>query len=163
MRSDPRVSKVVPEKPLIMSRKAPNLQYCLVKSHFSRLAQMLGRGRILKGSYPCGECTICQHMKPTNTFYNPSTGLDLWHYINCKSRAVIYAIRYPCRKIYIGQTTQELRKRIQKHLSTITMAERDARLGKTLTPIADHFLLIIYIFIHIVIKWLHNCFIYIYI
>lgn len=40
----------------------------------------------------------------------------------------------------MGQTSQELSKRIQKHISTITLADRDSKAGKKITPVAEHFL-----------------------
>ncbi|KAM4050614.1 uncharacterized protein ACNLHF_017504 isoform 2-T2 [Anomaloglossus baeobatrachus] len=42
--------------------------------------------------------------------------------------------------VYVGQTSQELRKRIQKHISTINLAATDLKKGKTLTSVASHFL-----------------------
>lgn len=113
----------------------------LVRSHFCRPTESLGRGRLL-GSFPCGNCTVCQYMTPANRQLGLEGKPDvkLFHYINCKTRWVIYALICPCQQVYIGQTTQELRKRIQKHLSTIALASRDARDGKTLTSVADHFM-----------------------
>lgn len=53
---------------------------------------------------------------------------------------VVYCSICLCLNIYIGQMSQELHKRIQKHLSTISLAERDTRQGKKLTAIAKHYL-----------------------
>ncbi|XP_069624214.1 uncharacterized protein [Ranitomeya imitator] len=61
-------------------------------------------------------------------------------YFNCKSRNLVYALICPCPKTYVGQTTQELKRRIQQHLSNITTAKRDLEKGKTLTSVASHFL-----------------------
>ncbi|XP_069605856.1 uncharacterized protein [Ranitomeya imitator] len=61
-------------------------------------------------------------------------------YFNCKSRNLVYALICPCRKVYVGQTTQELRKRIQQHFSNISMAKTDKAKGKTLTSVATHYL-----------------------
>ncbi|KAM4031888.1 elongation factor 1-alpha, somatic form-like [Anomaloglossus baeobatrachus] len=61
-------------------------------------------------------------------------------YINCKTRNVIYALICPCNKLYVGQTSQELRKRAQKHLSTINLAAADQKKGNPITPVAAHFL-----------------------
>lgn len=86
------------------------------------------------------------HLKkglPTGQFLrNPSTGeqITLSNYINCKTKMVVYGLKCSCPKLYIGQTKQELRKRVQKHISTITLADRDKRAGKTLTSVAEHFL-----------------------
>ncbi|XP_069610646.1 isocitrate dehydrogenase [NAD] subunit gamma, mitochondrial-like [Ranitomeya imitator] len=60
-------------------------------------------------------------------------------YFNCKSRNLIYALICPCLKIYVGQTTQELRRRIQQHFSNITTAKKDLERGKTLSSVASHF------------------------
>lgn len=74
-------------------------------------------------------------------FTNPLDGniIALKGYINFKTKNVIYGLICPCRKLYIGQSSQQLRKSIQKHLSTITLADRDYKLGKKLTPVEDHF------------------------
>lgn len=53
---------------------------------------------------------------------------------------MVYAITCACPKVYVGQTTQEIRKRIQRHLSDISLAKRDASQGKNLTSVASHFL-----------------------
>ncbi|XP_073403066.1 olfactory receptor 11L1-like [Dendrobates tinctorius] len=54
-------------------------------------------------------------------------------YFNCKTRFVIYALVCPCPKVYVGQTTQELRRRMQQHFSNITTAKKDKEKGNTLT------------------------------
>ncbi|XP_069616227.1 uncharacterized protein [Ranitomeya imitator] len=50
-------------------------------------------------------------------------------FFNCKSRNLVYALVCPCPKIYVGQTTQELRRRIQQHFSNITTASKDKAKG----------------------------------
>ncbi|XP_077105060.1 uncharacterized protein LOC143759233 isoform X2 [Ranitomeya variabilis] len=57
-----------------------------------------------------------------------------------RSRNLVYAILCDCPKLYVGQTSQELRKRCQQHLSNISLAKRDREKGKTLTSVAAHFL-----------------------
>ncbi|XP_077113033.1 uncharacterized protein LOC143768226 [Ranitomeya variabilis] len=61
-------------------------------------------------------------------------------YFNCKSRNLVYALICPCRKVYVGQTTQELRKRTQQHFSNVRTARADKAKGKTLTSVAAHYL-----------------------
>lgn len=46
---------------------------------------------------------------------------SLWHYINCKRKMVAYCLICTFPKLYVGQTTQELGKRVQKHMSSIGM------------------------------------------
>ncbi|CAJ0929938.1 unnamed protein product [Ranitomeya imitator] len=143
LRLDAQTSEVTSNRPLLTARRAPNLRDLLTRSHFKRPTVKLNRGITLRGSFPCGDCNICPHMTPTCDFFVHPTLLSrhpLRAYINCRSRDVIYALICPCRMVYVGQTTQELRKRAQKHLSTVHLAASDLRKDRVLTPVAEHFL-----------------------
>ncbi|CAJ0937732.1 unnamed protein product [Ranitomeya imitator] len=141
--TDLSTSQIVSERPLITARRAPNLRDILTRSHYARPTVKLNRGISLKGSFPCGDCNVCQFIHPVrDNFCNPTDQKEhrLKSYINCRTTNVIYAITCPCPLVYVGQTSQELRRRIQKHLSTISMAAADSRKDKTLTTVAAHFL-----------------------
>lgn len=75
-------------------------------------------------------------------FQNPGDGRNfpLKHYVNCKTVNVMYGLICTCPCLYIGQTSQQLKKRVQKHLSTLALAPRDRSLKKKLTAVAEHFL-----------------------
>lgn len=49
-----------------------------------------------------------------------------------------YGMICPCARLYVGQTSQHLKQRIQKHFSTISLASRDKNQGKKLTAVAEH-------------------------
>lgn len=125
--------------PALTANRALNLRDDLTRSHFTRPTRQLASGQKLKGSYACCECNICQFMLP---FMHPTNGrsYNLCNSINYKSKNMIYCMICSCSKIYVGQTGNELRKRIQKHLSTIALAKRYSRYSKKLTAIAEHFL-----------------------
>ncbi|XP_077155597.1 uncharacterized protein LOC143818042 [Ranitomeya variabilis] len=46
-------------------------------------------------------------------------------FFNCRTQNVVYALVCGCNKVYVGQTTQQLRRRIQQHISNISMARTD--------------------------------------
>lgn len=140
--TDTRLESSVPKTPLLTARRAPNLGDRLMHSHFTRPKVKLNRGTKIVGSYPCGECNICPNMSPTKIFKNPQGGREhlLKNYINCRTKNVIYGLICPCKRLYIGQTTQCLKQRIQKHFSTIALAARDKTQQKKLTPVAEHYL-----------------------
>ncbi|KAM4038357.1 LOW QUALITY PROTEIN: uncharacterized protein ACNLHF_016667 [Anomaloglossus baeobatrachus] len=73
---------------------------------------------IIETAFTCGIID-----KALNEFVHPVTqkAYPLRDYINCQSKNVVYALVCPCPLIYVGQTTQELRKRIQQHLSNISL------------------------------------------
>ncbi|XP_073407501.1 uncharacterized protein [Dendrobates tinctorius] len=54
-------------------------------------------------------------------------------YFNCRSRNMVYALVCGCKKFYVGQTTQELRRRTQQHLSNIMTARADRGPGSPCT------------------------------
>ncbi|XP_069584088.1 uncharacterized protein [Ranitomeya imitator] len=141
--ADTQTAQVISPRPLVTAKRAPNFRDILTRSHYSRPTHKLNRGIVLKGSFPCGNCTVCTYMHPTrDSFINPTdqTPHRLKSYINCKTSNVIYAIICTCPRVYVGQTTQELRRRIQGHFSTINTAVADRRKGKTLTTVAAHYL-----------------------
>ncbi|KAM4035090.1 uncharacterized protein ACNLHF_021773 [Anomaloglossus baeobatrachus] len=61
-------------------------------------------------------------------------------YFNCRTKNLIYGLICSCPKIYVGQTGQELRRRIQQHISTINTAKTDLEKGRTLSSVAAHLL-----------------------
>ncbi|XP_069584215.1 uncharacterized protein [Ranitomeya imitator] len=136
LQTDMQTTQVISNRPLLTSRRAPNLRQLLTRSHFSRPTVKLNRGIVLKGSFPCGECNVCPFMTPTRDIFTHPTNSSrhaLKAYINCRSRNVIYVLICPCNMIYVGQTSQELRKRFQKHVSTIRLAATDQGKGRLRT------------------------------
>ncbi|XP_071972647.1 uncharacterized protein [Engystomops pustulosus] len=141
LRAEPRLRPLISEKPTLIAKRARNLKDSLSNSHFKRPTRPLGRGSKLNGSYPCGSCSVCPLLPASREFMHPTSAkkFPLRNYINCRSRNVVYALICLCRKIYVGQTTQELRKRTQQHLSSITNAGTHFSQGKTLSTVAAHF------------------------
>ncbi|CAJ0956662.1 unnamed protein product [Ranitomeya imitator] len=53
-------------------------------------------------------------------------------FFTCNSKSVIYAIKCPCGKVYVGETTQAIKDRISHHKSDICCK-------KNYLPIPFHF------------------------
>ncbi|XP_069612068.1 uncharacterized protein [Ranitomeya imitator] len=141
--SEPKLKPHISERPSLIARRPKNLKDCLSHSHFKRQVTRLNRGIRLTGTFPCGNCSICPFIGSNEMFFSslsPSLQMAVKTYFNCKSRNLVYALICPCPKTYVGQTTQELKRRIQQHLSTITTAKKDLEKGKTLSSVASHFL-----------------------
>lgn len=140
--NDKKVAAFIPDRPRLAARRARNLRDVLTKSHFTHPQVRLNQGMKLLGTFPCGDCNICPYMLTDKMFNNPTDGrtIHLRDYVNCRTRFVTYGLLCSCPKIYVGQTGQELRKRVQQHCSNISLARRDASRGKKLTSVAYHFL-----------------------
>ncbi|XP_072010910.1 uncharacterized protein [Engystomops pustulosus] len=139
--AETRLKTHIAQRPRLIAKRATNLKDNLMRSHFQRTKTSLNCGTRITGSYACGECMICPLMRPTKQVTNPKSNkiFTLHNYINCKSQNVIYGLICPCEKIYVGQTTQQLRKRVQQHLSSIRNATKHFGKGKTLSTVATHF------------------------
>lgn len=140
--SNREVAKWIPPTPKMVPKRAPNLRDQLCHSHFSRPKRKIGQHLRSRGSSPCGSCSVCQMMTKMEEIKNPVNGriFKIWNHYNCRTKAVVYVLRCPCGLLYVGETKNEMRVRLQKHLSTIRLAQRDKDLGKILPPVAEHFL-----------------------
>ncbi|XP_069624016.1 uncharacterized protein [Ranitomeya imitator] len=140
--SDTRTIPFISSSPCLVARRARNLKDNLCHSHYQRPVTKLKGGKRTFGSYPCGNCNICQFMIAQDGFSVSTLSFQIQpkEFFTCRSRNLVYAIFCDCPKIYVGQTTQEIRRRMQQHLSNISTAKRDRDRSKTLTSVAAHFL-----------------------
>ncbi|XP_078520512.1 uncharacterized protein LOC144785528 [Lissotriton helveticus] len=87
----------------------------------------------VKGHRKCGTCSVCDLTIEGSLF---TDGNKFWRHnehTNCKTKYTVYAIQCPCKKLYIGKTTQEVRQRIIQHRSRINNKNMTA-------PLVSHFL-----------------------
>ncbi|XP_069609775.1 uncharacterized protein [Ranitomeya imitator] len=142
LRSEPKLRPFIGDRPQMVARRARNLKDHLTNSHFRRPTTKIETSHSIKGSFPCGSCSICPRMIAGEgvRVHNLPTRVQSRTYFNCRTRNLIYALICSCEKIYVGQTTQELRRRTQQHLSSIATARTDRSRGKIITSVAKHFL-----------------------
>ncbi|XP_073436564.1 uncharacterized protein [Dendrobates tinctorius] len=125
--SDSKLQRFVDERPSVVARRTQNLKDILSNSHFRRPTTKIRTGNDNKGTFPCGACSICPRILSNRliSVLCLPTQIQPKAYINCRSRNIVYALVCECKKIYVGQTTQELRRRTQQHLSNIMTARSD--------------------------------------
>ncbi|XP_073426664.1 uncharacterized protein [Dendrobates tinctorius] len=140
--SENKLKNFISERPRMIARRATNLKDYLTNSHFRRSKTKIRCGNSNKGSFPCGNCTVCPLMIATRGLSIPGIPIQVQSraYFNCRSRNLVYALVCGCNKVYVGQTTQELRRRVQQHLSNIATARVDKTKEKQITSVAAHFL-----------------------
>ncbi|CAJ0920486.1 unnamed protein product, partial [Ranitomeya imitator] len=80
------------------------------------------------------KCAQCANVLKGPKISHPQTDSDIpiQGFFTCNSKEVVYAIKCPCGKIYVGETTQAIKDRISHHKS-------DIRCGKYHLPIPNHF------------------------
>ncbi|XP_050792228.1 uncharacterized protein LOC127042831 [Gopherus flavomarginatus] len=129
--NDPTLSQALGGRPILAHRHPANLKHILTSNctpHHNNSSS---------GTNPCNKprCQLCPHIYTSDTITGPN---QISHTITgsftCTSTNVIYAII--CQQcpsaMYIGQTGQSLRKRINGHKS-------DIRNGNIQKPVGEHF------------------------
>lgn len=113
LKEDKHLQKILPEKPLIIYKRAPTLRDIIVnnvvepppKNKFSFLNG--------KGFYPCKYCYACTHAKKKiqgkkQEFKATSTGniYPIKDFINCYTEGVVYILQCSCNLQYVGRTIE---------------------------------------------------------
>lgn len=129
--NDSSLSQALGGRPFIAYRQPPNLKQLLTHNNTTT------RLNTDTGTRACNKprCQLCCHIHPDNTITGPN---NITHTIsglfNCSSSNIVYAIK--CQQcpsaLYIGQTGQTLRQRINGHKS-------DIKNHKTEKPVGEHF------------------------
>ncbi|CAM4618796.1 unnamed protein product [Lepidochelys olivacea] len=131
LKADPTLSQILGDRPVLAYRQPPNLKQILTNNHIPH------NRTTNPGTYPCNKarCQLCPHIYSGDTIPGPN---HISHTIRgsftCTSANVIYAIM--CQQgpsaMYIGQTGQSLRKRINGHKSDV----KNYNIHK---PVGEHF------------------------
>lgn len=98
--ADNMLCSKVGDRPCLTAKRNRNLRDLLCQSHYTRPTMTLGRGTRVVGNFPCGSCTVCQHMVVTTELMHPSKDkrFRIKQLINCKTVGVVYAIICTCNK-----------------------------------------------------------------
>ncbi|XP_061486987.1 uncharacterized protein LOC133387048 [Rhineura floridana] len=126
------------EKPMISFKRTKNLKDILIRSTFR---ENLPRTRTISGTnaparhHACGHCTYCRYTQKKKGFTNPINQKEymLKHFSTCNTPNFINIIQCSCPKLYVGQTSRVLKKRIGEHISNI----KNNRVG---APLTEHYI-----------------------
>ncbi|OCT80131.1 hypothetical protein XELAEV_18026941mg [Xenopus laevis] len=83
------------------------------------------------GTFRCGTCDQCSHLKISNTFGKDGSTYDMHHYICCTTTYVVYLFTCHCGSMYVGKMIRPLKRRIYEHL-------RDVKDCNLMSSIAKH-------------------------
>ena len=119
---DPSLRKLIPDIPVV-TRQPPNVASMAVRArHWKIPGGDQGDGGSMR-QHEANKCVCCKRMEElTDTFASSSTGRNykIRRVYTCKSSWVIYLVTcQACNIQYVGQTTQELRKRHYGHRSDV--------------------------------------------
>lgn len=120
--------------PIMSYKRAPNLRDRLVKTSVTP-ALKSRQGFITQanyGSYPCLNCVSCKLMKKGSSFIHPTTNekIDIRYHLTCVSDWIVYMLWCPCGLLYVGETKNDMRTRLNHHRYTIRKQRLDLPLSK---------------------------------
>ena len=130
LENDPTLKKSFSSVPMITYRQPPSLKHILTSS------QLRINNDLIMGTRPCRQprCKLCPHINTNDTLTGPNGyTYHITDSFSCTSTNIIYAITCTqCPKaVYIGETMQTLRKRINGH--------RNDYVHNRNKPVAEHF------------------------
>lgn len=123
LQRDPFLQNNLPEHPPVTFRRPPTIKNILAPS---RLRQHKEKKKTAckKGVFKClrPRCKCCHEITHNSTtFKSTNTGetFPIKQHLTCSSSYVIYLIECKCGTQYVGRTTQQLSRRLNKHRENI--------------------------------------------
>lgn len=124
-------------KPLFAMRKNKSIGQHIIKAELPKsaikndLRSQWGL-KPIDGHKKCGNCAACSTTIEGSDFAHNEVKCKHLDFTNCKSKNTIYAIVCPCKKLYIGKTTQQVNTCITQHRSRIKKKVQNA-------PMVEHY------------------------
>ncbi|OCT78255.1 hypothetical protein XELAEV_18029364mg [Xenopus laevis] len=90
------------------------------------------------GTFPCLNCVCCHSIIKGGVVQHPTKGfnINLQHFASCNIECIVYMLKCPCGKVYIGQTYRPIKERIKEHRGNIKNFKVNTY---TNTPVSRHF------------------------
>ncbi|OCT65637.1 hypothetical protein XELAEV_18041878mg [Xenopus laevis] len=112
LRNDRQFGNLFRDKPLISYKRARSLGDQLTKTDLTESDNHppLFFGLPQKGAYPCLSCQCCSSIIKDNKMNHPSKGFEikLNDFATCNTTGVIYMLKCPCGKAYVGKTKRQV-------------------------------------------------------
>ncbi|XP_078523015.1 uncharacterized protein LOC144792032 [Lissotriton helveticus] len=121
-------------KPMFSFRRNRTIRNSLVHTYrdIPKTVQTTIDGNPLPtGTYPCSGCVNCASIIKGSKITANERSVNIKSFINCRTTNIIYLIQCPCQKSYVGETSREVRLRLNEHRSAL-------RTNKTGAPLTEH-------------------------
>ncbi|OCT77123.1 hypothetical protein XELAEV_18032319mg [Xenopus laevis] len=120
IQTDRQFGQLFKTPPLFCYKRGRTLKDLLCPSD-TRKKKTLFQGKKKVGTYPCLGCNCCAAIIKGSKINHPKNGyeININIYAMCKSNHVVYLLKCPCGLGYVGQTSREVKLRIQEHKGNI--------------------------------------------
>ncbi|XP_069486826.1 uncharacterized protein [Ambystoma mexicanum] len=134
LHNDQTLLELFPTPPMMCFKRGKNIRDKLVKAERVPKEKQLFLATKKLGTFPCLGCIHCNNTIKGNVVTHPRNGqkIKLRDYSTCLTSGVIYMLKCPCGKVYVGQTKRPVKSRLSEHKSNI-------RCNNQYSPVARHF------------------------
>ncbi|OCT78244.1 hypothetical protein XELAEV_18029352mg [Xenopus laevis] len=89
----------------------------ILKNDKYKRQERIFQGKEVTGTYPCLQCICWASVIKGNVVQHPTkrVKIHLKHYATCNTSSVVYMLKCPCGKVYVGQTVRAVKERIKEH------------------------------------------------
>lgn len=112
LQKNPQYGKLFKEPPRFVYRKGKSLGNQLIKSDIREPKINLLSSTTKKGTYPCLGCSNYSSVIKGENIHHPTQGYKIpaRGYYTCNSACVVYLLKCPCGRAYVGQTSRPIKK-----------------------------------------------------
>lgn len=114
-----KYGKLFSQPPKFVYRKSKCLANCLVKSDIKEKTRNVLSTTNQKGTFPCMGCLSCSSIIKGPVIHHPTRGVAIpaCGYFTCNSGNVMYMLKCPCGRAYVGITSRMVQIRLNEHKS----------------------------------------------
>lgn len=131
LQSDTKFGRLFRESPRFIYRKGKTIANYLVRSDLRKNNKKEGSHK--RGTYACLSCQNCSAIIKGPIVNYPTKGTPIYvkYQYTCNTNNVIYTLKCPCGKCYIGQTSRTIKIRLNKHRSAIRVYQNKTEKERT--------------------------------
>lgn len=120
---DPKCGRLFEKPPKFLYHKGLSIANPLVKSDIKTKKPHLLPATTGKGTFPCNNCQHCSSVIKGSQIYHPTKGstIPVKGYFTRNSENVVYLLKCPCGMAYVGQTSPNVKVRLNEHKSNIRL------------------------------------------
>lgn len=120
---DPKDGRLFTDPPKFVYLKGRTIGNQLIRSDIRKKKKSLMTSTVKKGTYPCAGCSNCGSVIKGESIAHPNQGYKIpaKGYYTCNSDYVVYMLKCPCGKAYIGQKSRPIKNHLNEHKSSIRL------------------------------------------
>ncbi|XP_041445717.1 uncharacterized protein LOC121402912 [Xenopus laevis] len=121
--TDKALSNICKQAPMFCYKRGKSIKDKLCKAELETKCRMqtIFHSTPQVGTFPCLNCVCCSSVIKGKYISHPTKGykVNMKHYATCNTSSVVYLLKCPCGKVYIGQTSRSVKERIKEHKGNI--------------------------------------------